>query len=99
MHVGNLKNIPADFLAVNAKFATRNFVNRAHQADKPVYVWTVDDPAMMSQMMNRGVDGILTNVPALAKQVLSERAEMTTSERLLAELALLFNQPQTEMEQ
>ncbi|MCA9005943.1 MAG: hypothetical protein KDA70_11795, partial [Planctomycetaceae bacterium] len=99
VHVGNLKNIPADFLAVNAKFATRNFVNRAHQADKPVYVWTVDDPAMMSQMMNRGVDGILTNVPALAKQVLSERAEMTTSERLLAELALLFNQPQTEMEQ
>lgn len=94
VHVGNLQKINADFLAVNARFATRNFVRRAHKANKQVFVWTVNDTATMSQMMNRKVDGILTDRPDLAQQVLRERAEMNNSERLLAELAILLNQPE-----
>ncbi|KAA0141580.1 glycerophosphodiester phosphodiesterase [Gimesia chilikensis] len=99
VYAGNLKEIQADFLAVNANFASRNFVKRAHAAGKEVFVWTVDDPAMMSQMMNRGVDGLLTNVPAVAKQVIQERESLTPAERLLVEVALLFQQPQAELEQ
>jgi len=98
VYVGNLQKITADFLAVNGKFATRNFVNRAHKANKQVYVWTVNDTATMSQLMNRKVDGILTDRPELALQVLRQRSEMSTSERLLAELAILFNQPKTAKE-
>ncbi|MEQ9069885.1 MAG: glycerophosphodiester phosphodiesterase family protein, partial [Gimesia chilikensis] len=99
VYAGNLKEIKADFLAVNANFASRNFVKRAHAAGKEVFVWTVDDPAMMSQMMNRGVDGLLTNVPAVAKQVIQERELLTPAERLLVEVALLFQEPQAELEQ
>ncbi|QDT28359.1 glycerophosphodiester phosphodiesterase [Gimesia panareensis] len=99
VHAGDLENIKADFLAVNAKFATRSFVNRAHNAEKDVYVWTVDDPTQMLQLMNRGVDGILTNRPALARKVIHEREEMKPAERLLAEISLLFNQPPTDLEQ
>ena len=99
VYAGNLKEIKADFLAVNANFASRNFVKRAHAAGKEVFVWTVDDPAMMSQMMNRGVDGLLTNVPAVAKQVIHERESLSPAERLLVEVALLFQQPQAELEQ
>jgi glycerophosphoryl diester phosphodiesterase len=99
VYAGNLKEIKADFLAVNANFASRNFVKRAHAAGKEVFVWTVDDPAMMSQMMNRGVDGLLTNVPAVAKQVIQERESLTPAERLLVEVALLFQEPQAELEQ
>ncbi|MEM6689585.1 MAG: glycerophosphodiester phosphodiesterase [Planctomycetota bacterium] len=93
VYVGNMKNIEADFLAVNSKFATRSFVQRAHRLGKEVYVWTVNDAATMSQVLNRQVDGILTDRPDLARQVLAERAEMSTAERLLAEIALLFNRP------
>ncbi|WP_417397105.1 glycerophosphodiester phosphodiesterase family protein [Gimesia chilikensis] len=99
VYAGNLKEIKADFLAVNANFASRTFVKRAHAAGKEVFVWTVDDPAMMSQMMNRGVDGLLTNVPAVAKQVIQERESLSPAERLLVEVALLFQQPQAELEQ
>lgn len=99
VYAGDLKKIQADFLAVNAKFATRNFVSRAHKAGKEVYVWTVDDAAMMSQMMNRGVDGILTNLPDRAKRVIAEREEMSNAERLLVEISLLFNRPQKELTQ
>ncbi len=50
VYVGKLKNIEADFLAVNSKFATRNFVRRAHKLEKEVFVWTVNDAATMSQV-------------------------------------------------
>jgi glycerophosphoryl diester phosphodiesterase len=92
VYVGKLKNIEADFLAVNSRFATRNFIRRAHKLEKEVFVWTVNDAATMSQVLNRKVDGILTDRPALAKQVLQERVEMSSIERLLVEVAVLFNQ-------
>ncbi len=91
VYVGKVKNINADFVAVNSKFATRNFVNRAHKAGKQVFVWTVNEPAEMSRMLNRGVDGILTDCPDIAHKVLLERKGMNNRERLFAELAMLFN--------
>ncbi len=93
VYVGNLQNITADFLAVNASFATRSFVKRAHKANKQVFVWTVNDAATMSQALNRKVDGILTDRPELARQVLEQRARMSVSERLLTEISIVFNQP------
>jgi glycerophosphoryl diester phosphodiesterase len=85
--VGDPQKIPADFLAVNAAFTNRNFVRAAHAAGKQVYVWTVDDAATMATMMSLGVDGVITNKPALAKSVLEWRADLRPPERLLLELA------------
>lgn len=93
VYVGNLKNVAADFLAINAQFATSSFVNRAHKVDKQVFVWTVNDATSMSLALNRQVDGILTDRPALAQDVLAQRSKMTTAERLLTEISILFNQP------
>lgn len=90
VQVGDLNNIDVDFLAVNAQFASRGFVNRAHAANKEVFVWTVNDAVTMSQMLNRRVDGILTDRPKLAQQVLAERADMSSSERLLTEISFLL---------
>lgn len=90
VYVGDLEEIQADFLAVNASFATRNFVKRAHNAGKQVFVWTVNDPVLMSHVMNDRVDGILTDRPDLAREVLRQRAEMSLSERLLTEVWMFF---------
>ena len=84
---GDLGKSGADFLAVNAAFADRRFVRRAHLRGEKVYVWTVDDPATMSAMMGRGVDGLITNRPAAARAVLAERARLSPAVRLLVELA------------
>ena len=78
---------------MNSAFATRNFVQRSHKAGKQVFVWTVNDVAAMSQALNRNVDGILTDRPKLAQEVLQQRAEMSSPERLLGEISLLFNRP------
>jgi len=84
---GNLQNVQADFLAVNAKFANRRFIQAAHQSSKEVYVWTVNDIVTMSTMIGRGVDGLITDDPALARAVLQERTRLSAPERLLVELA------------
>ncbi len=87
---GDLSKLEADFIAVNAGFANRRLVRTAHENGKEIYVWTVDDAPTMSAMISRGVDGLLTNKPALAKSVLQQRAQMSAPERLLLELASLF---------
>ena len=91
--VGDLTKVDTDFLAVNRGLAKPRFIRSAHRAGKQVYVWTVNDPTTMSGMMSLGVDGIITDEPAMAKSVLAERAQLSTAERLLMRAALLFGRP------
>jgi len=81
--VGDLTTSDADFLAVHVGIASSGFVRRAHAAGKEVWVWTVNDKLNMSRMMSRGVDGVITDHPALARLVISERADMSSAERLM----------------
>lgn len=88
--VGDLTTRDADFLAVNAGLATRRFVRRAHDRGKKVYVWTLNDPVQMFRMLNLGVDGLITDRPALARWVIERRSGLSTVERLLVGLAFYF---------
>jgi glycerophosphoryl diester phosphodiesterase len=72
--------------------ASGGFVRRAHEVGKQVFVWTVNDPISMSRMMSLGVDGIITDEPEMARQVLAEREQLSSVERLLIHTALLFGQ-------
>ena len=91
--VGDIGKLEADFLAVNAQFASRQMVRKAHEVDKQVFVWTVNDPVSMSRMMSLGVDGIITDEPEIARQVLAHRAGLSSVERLLVHTAVLFGRP------
>jgi glycerophosphoryl diester phosphodiesterase len=99
LSIGNIQKFEADFLAVNAKFASRSLISRAHRIGKQVFVWTVDDGASMSMLMNRGVDGILTNRPELAMEILTQRFELSGTERLLIEVAALLGAAPESVEQ
>ncbi len=48
----------------------RTFVQRAREAGLQINVWTVDDPARMVELAEYGVDGIITNTPAVAVSAL-----------------------------
>ena len=51
------------------------FVAAAHERGLQVHVWTVDDPAECTALLDLGVDGIMTNRPAMLRDLLQERGE------------------------
>ncbi len=53
----------------------RRFVDRAHAAGLAVHVWTIDDPQAMHELLDLGVDGLVTDRPDLLKDVLVERGQ------------------------
>ena len=88
--LGDLTRLDVDFLAVSSRLATPYFVRAAHKAGKKVYVWTVNDVIGMSTYLSRGVDSLITDEPVRALEVIAQRAELSSAERLLVELAALF---------
>lgn len=88
--IGDLTRLEADFLAVSANMVSSGFVRRAREAGKQVFAWTVNDPVTMSRMLSFGVDGVITDEPAMAREVLAERADMSSAERLLLAAAMVF---------
>lgn len=88
--LGSMSTIDADFLAVNTAMAKPAFIRTNQQAGKKVLVWTVNDRMAMFTMMSRGVDGIITDEPVLARRVIAERAALSSLERLLIHAAVLL---------
>jgi len=88
--IGDLSGLEGEFVAVNAGMVTPGLIRKVQDAGKDIYVWTVNDPLQMSRMASMGVDGLITDRPAMANEVLRVRAEMGPGERLLLWLATTF---------
>jgi len=71
-------SIKADALQVPVRMkgvtvVDQKFVERAHLLGKQVHVWTVNDPDDMTDLLDLGVDGIITDRPDLLADVMRER--------------------------
>jgi glycerophosphoryl diester phosphodiesterase len=91
--VGDLLRTEADFLSLNSAKATTSLVRRARAGGKDVAAWTVNDPEVMLRMIERGVDNIITDDPALLVRVMRERAALSKAEILGLRLRVLFDKP------
>ncbi|HEY2549197.1 MAG TPA: glycerophosphodiester phosphodiesterase family protein [Streptosporangiaceae bacterium] len=60
---------------VPVQVATAAFLRRARAAGLQVHVWTVNDRQLMSSLLDRGVDGIMTDQTELLRDVLLERGQ------------------------
>ncbi len=91
--IGKISEIEVDFLAINMTSAKPAYIRRIQESGKQIFVWTVNDPASMSRIMALGVDAIITDEPALARQIHNRNMEMTPVERILIHTAALINKP------
>jgi glycerophosphoryl diester phosphodiesterase len=53
----------------------RRLIDAAHSRGLQVHVWTVNDPEEMAELLDMGVDGIITDRPDLLKELLVERGQ------------------------
>jgi len=63
--------VPATFGDVEV--VTEAFVAAAHAADVAVHVWTINDDEQMKNLVDRGVDGVVSDRPSALARVLRER--------------------------
>lgn len=80
---GNMANLKyADLLSVKNTYVTEGFVQQAHKEGKQVHVWTVNARGVLRRMANMGVDNLITDRTAVAREILAEEAGDTFSELL-----------------
>jgi len=75
--LGDLTRLDVNFLGITAKAASFRVIRSIHRRGMKVYAWTINDPIQMSIMMSRGIDGIITDQVALARQVKDFRENLT----------------------
>jgi glycerophosphoryl diester phosphodiesterase len=80
LRVGAARTLRAGCAAVPARaggvtIVDAGFVRRAHALAMPVVVWTIDDPDEMHRLFDLGVDGVYTDRPDVAVDVLRDRGE------------------------
>jgi glycerophosphoryl diester phosphodiesterase len=54
-------------------FTTRELVTAAHRAGMDVVPWTVNDRDTVEALMDIGVDGIITDLPNVVREIMAER--------------------------
>lgn len=60
--------------ALRMRVTTRRIVDAMHRAGVEVHIWTVNSPARMHELLDLGVDGLVTDRADRAMQVLRERS-------------------------
>jgi len=67
------KNV--DFFSINSAYISDNNVNMAHKSGKGIYAWTVNSYSELVRMKKLGVDGVITDVPLYAREVMAGSKE------------------------
>jgi glycerophosphoryl diester phosphodiesterase len=55
------------------RVVTRDFIRRCHATGAGVHVWTVNRPDEMRALLALGVDGLISDCPAIARRIVEER--------------------------
>ena len=63
---------PSGFLQPPWEVADAEFMDRARRFDLKVHVWTVNDRPTMERCIDLGIDGIMTDDPALLENVIDD---------------------------
>jgi glycerophosphoryl diester phosphodiesterase len=81
--VGDLTRLPVQFLAVARPRVTPRLLRTAGERGVEVHAWTVNQATTMAELMDRGVDGLITDDPELAVRVREAMLGLSLPSRVL----------------
>ncbi|MEM1302901.1 MAG: glycerophosphodiester phosphodiesterase family protein, partial [Pseudomonadota bacterium] len=81
--IGKIDTLEGNFLALNQAQITARVVQNAQAAGKDVYAWTVNDALSISRMLWVGVDGLITDDPAFARETVRAYNDLSLFERVM----------------
>jgi glycerophosphoryl diester phosphodiesterase len=83
MEMGDLSDLDVQVIGLKDGLATPELIEALHERDMVVYSWTIDDPRRMVELMDLGVDGLITNDPLLCQRVVDRYHALTPEQRVL----------------
>ncbi|WP_176461761.1 glycerophosphodiester phosphodiesterase [Anaeromicrobium sediminis] len=83
--LGNLEKLNVDLYSMEASVVTKKVVKRIHMAGKEIHVWTVNDETVAEELINMGVDNIITDMPKVIKKVVDRKKEDNLSLKRIIE--------------
>jgi glycerophosphoryl diester phosphodiesterase len=63
----------AQVISLDATVLTDRLIRKSHQRGLAVIPWTVNDPAQMGALIDRGVDGLITDYPDRLRTVMASK--------------------------
>lgn len=66
-------NAPIDYVIPQFKLASREMIAEVHDEELKIIAWTVNDEPEMERLIALGVDGIITDYPAILAKVLKQK--------------------------
>ena len=86
--LGNILDlVNADIYSIEASNINNELVNLIHDNNKRVFVWTINDDAVIRNMINYNVDNIITDDVKLVREIILENK----SSNIINELVRLLN--------
>lgn len=65
-------NGPVDVVIPQFRLASRELIDEVHDEDLQVFAWTVNDAEEMRRLLRLGIDGFITDEPALCRSVIAD---------------------------
>ena len=73
MHNKNIKFLQIPLVWNGIKVVTKNLINKAQDKGLLVHVWTINDRKTINNLIDLGVNGIVTDEPELLMEIMKER--------------------------
>lgn len=73
MHNKNIKFLQIPLVWNGIKVVTKNLINKAQDKGLLVHVWTINDKKTINNLIDLGVNGIVTDKPELLMEIMKER--------------------------
>ena len=69
----NIKIIQTPLKWKGIKVLTRNLIQKAHKSNLLIHVWTINDRKTINNLIDLGVNGVITDEPELLMEIMKER--------------------------